>query len=123
MFTNTGYPSMYYYFLASFAIFNLAVVFMNIKFKILEDSLNYQALLFTFTIYKKQVHHNQIDSMKFKRVGWAKKSVTVKSNKGLNLRISNFYPKGVYNDLIAYAEKYSIPINKTKDYLILEKLN
>ncbi|WP_085994285.1 hypothetical protein [Oceanobacillus senegalensis] len=72
-------------------------------------------------IYKKEMDHKQMDCMKFKRVGWGKKSVTVKSNKGFNLRISNFYPERIYNDLIDFASKYGIPISKKKDYLLLEK--
>ncbi|WP_117170121.1 hypothetical protein [Paraliobacillus sediminis] len=68
------------------------------------------------------VEPKHIDSVKFKRIGWGKKCVIVKNNTGLNFRISNFDPEIIYNDLLAFANAYSIPITKTKDYLILERL-
>ncbi|WP_147294817.1 hypothetical protein [Oceanobacillus chungangensis] len=49
--------------------------------------------------------------MKFKRVGWAKKSVIVQINKGFNFRIANFHPEQIYNGLIDFAAKYEIPIS------------
>ncbi len=122
MFTNTDYPTMYY-FLIPFSIFILASIFVNFKFKMAEGSMTFQILIFIFAVYNKEVDHKQIDSMKFKRIGWGKKCVIVKNNNGFNFRISNFYPEKIYNDLIGFANEYSIPISKTKDYLILEKLN
>ncbi|WP_117149164.1 MULTISPECIES: hypothetical protein [Paraliobacillus] len=122
LFTSTDYPAMYY-FLVPFSIFILATVFINFQFKIVEDSLNYKILLFKFIVYKRNVEHKQIDSMKFKRSGWGKRCVIVKNNKGFNFKIFNFYPEKVYSDLIDFANLYSIPITKTKDYVTLEKLN
>ena len=122
MFTNTDYPTMYY-FLIPFSVFILATFFMNFKFKIVEGSLAFQILIFTFTVYKKEVNYKQIDSIKFKRIGWGKKCAIVKNNKGFNFRISNFYPAEIYNDLIEFADEQNIPISKTKDYLNLERLN
>lgn len=86
-----------------------------------EGSLTYKILIFKFTVYKKEVTYQQIDSIKFKRDGLGKKSAIVKLSKGFNLHISQFYPKGIYDDLIVFAKKHNIPILKTKDYMILEK--
>ena len=122
MFTNTNYPAMYYI-LIPFSLFILAAIFMNFKFKIEGGSLTFKILIFTFTAYKKEVNHKQIDSMKFKRIGWGKKCAIVKNNKGFNFRISNFYSAEIYNDLVNFAKEYNIPLSKTKDYLILEKFN
>lgn len=122
LFTSRDYPIMYY-FLIPFSLFILATIFINFKFKILEGSLTFQILIFTFLVYEKEVDPKRIDSMIFKRIGWGKKCVIVKNNIGFNFRISNFDPEIIYNDLLAFANAYSIPITKTKDYLILEKLN
>ncbi|WP_112180453.1 hypothetical protein [Paraliobacillus zengyii] len=119
---TTDYPAMYY-FLVPFSIFILATVFIKFRFKIVEDSLNFKILLFKFIVYKRNVDHKQIDSMKFKRSGWGKRCVIVKNHKGFNFKIFNFYPIKVYSDLIDFANAYSIPITKTKDYVTLEKLN
>ncbi|WP_143833683.1 hypothetical protein [Oceanobacillus senegalensis] len=99
--------------LIPFLIVNFAIIFIHFKFQIVEGSLIFQVHLFTLTIYKKKVDHQQIDRMTVKRVGWGKKrSVTVKSKKGFNLRISNFYPEKTHNDLMDFASEYGIPVSK-----------
>lgn len=95
---------------------------MKFKFKIEDDSLTFQILVLNITIYKKEVHYKQINRMKFKRTGWAKKCVNVQNKKGFNFRITNFNLDNIYGDLINFANKHNIPVAKTKDYLILEKL-
>jgi hypothetical protein len=67
------------------------------------------------------VHHYQIKSMKFKRIGWAQKCVIIKNEKGFNFKIANFNPNNIYKDLVDFAKEYDIPISKSKDYLILER--
>lgn len=121
MLTSRDHPEMYY-FLIPFSIFILATVLMQFEFKIGAGSMTFKILILTLTIYKKEVHFNQIVGMKFKRVGWGKKCVIVQNNKGLNFRITDFHPKKIYNDLIGFANEHDISIFKTKDYLILEKL-
>ena len=115
MFTNTDYP-IRFYFLIPFLLFILATVFMNFKFRIVEDSLTFKIFIFKFTVYKKDVNHRQIANIKFKRIGWGKKCAIVKNKKGFNFRITNFYPAEIYNDLIDFANEYNIPISRTKDY-------
>lgn len=120
-FINRNYPEVYY-FLIPLSIFTLATIFMKFKLKIGDDSLTFQILVFNLTIYKKEVHYNQIIRMKFKRTGWAKKCVNVQNKMGFNFRITNFNSENIYHDLIDFADKHKIPVSKTKDYLILEKL-
>jgi hypothetical protein len=91
------------------------------KVEINEGYLTYQIQLFNLTVYKKVVHHQNIKSMKFKRIGWAQKCVMIKSEKGFPIKIANFNPNNIYQDLIDFATVYDIPISKTKDYLILER--
>ncbi|WP_186580360.1 hypothetical protein [Aquibacillus kalidii] len=98
-------------------------LFIQFKIKIVESSISFEIRIFSKLIYRKEICPNQIVGMKFKRVGWSKKCVVVQTSKGFNLRIVNFYPEKIYDDLIDYANEYDISILKTKDYLILEKLN
>lgn len=119
---SSDYSGMYY-FLIPYLIFILAAIFMNFKLTIQEESLSFEILLFKFTVYKKEVNHKQIERMKLKRVGWARKCAIVKNKRGFDFRISNFYPSEVYNDLIDFADEHNIAISKTKDYLILERMN
>jgi hypothetical protein len=94
---------------------------VEFKFEINEGFLTYQILFFNLNLYKKVVHHHQIKSMKFKRIGWAKKCVMIKNEKGFSFKISNFNPNTIYNDLVDFANEYDIPISNSKDYLILDK--
>lgn len=115
-------PSTYYFFIPLLT-FILAAIFTNFRLTIKDGYLTFEILLFNFRVYKKEVEHKQIESIKLKRIGWASKCVIVKNKRGVNFRITNFQPTEIYGDLIKYAEKYDIPTSKTKDYLILEKMN
>lgn len=119
--TKAEFPWLLYY-IIPFAVFILATIFMNFKFKIHDGALDFQIRIFTLAIYKRKINHNQIKGMKFKRTGWGKKCAIVQSHKGFNFRITHFKQEIIYNDLIDFANDYEIPIFKTKDYLILEKL-
>jgi len=96
-------------------------IFIEYKVDINEGYLTYQIELFHVTLYKKVVHYQQIKRLKFKRIGWAQKCVMIKNEKGFPIKLANFNPNNIYQDLIDFAAVYDIPITKTKDYLILEK--
>lgn len=109
------------YYLIPLAIFTLATIFINYSLKISDGALTFQIRIFNLLIYNRKVNHEQIKTMKFKRVGWSKKCVVVKNRKGFNFRVINFNPKNIYNDLINFSKDYGIPVSKTKDYTIFEK--
>jgi len=111
------------YYLIPLALFVFSTIFMDFKLVISDGLLTFQIRVFTLTIYKKTVSHKQVEKMIFKRVGWGNKCVIVKKQKGIHFRIINFSPKNIYHDLIEFANRYDIPIHKTKDYLILEGMN
>jgi hypothetical protein len=122
LFTSRNYPDIYSL-LIPYILFILVVIFLNFNLRIEKDTLTYEIFLFSIRIYKKEVDYKQIDQIKFKRVGWATKSAVVKNKQGFHFRITNFKPEEVYDDLIDYAEGFDIPLTKTKDYQILERLN
>lgn len=103
------------------AISIFIALLVEFKVEIDKDFLTYQILWFQLEIYKKRVHYHEIKSMKFKRIGWAKKCVIIKNEKGFNFRIVNFYPSTIYLDLSNFAKENGIPVSKSKDYIILEK--
>ncbi|WP_172372268.1 hypothetical protein [Sporosarcina jiandibaonis] len=109
------------YVLVPGAIVILLTIFVNFKLKILDSFLTFQICIFSLPLYNRTVSSEQISNMKFKRVGWARKCVVVKNKKAFNFRITNFSPDSLYKDLIDFANKYDVPIYKTKEYTILEK--
>ena len=86
-------------------------------------------LLFSFkftinnkSIVSKRINPEDINYMKFIRVGWAKKAAIIKMNKGFNIRLAILEPPKAYDHLIEFAETHEVAIVKTKDYLILERM-
>ena len=120
--TNGG-SSWILYFHIPFTILVLTAIFINFGFKISNGVLKFQIRIFTLAIYNKEVNHEQIDGIKLTRVGWKKKCAVVQNQNGLNFRILAFNPEFIFNDLIEFANDYKIPISKTKEYVILEKMH
>ncbi|PUB09989.1 hypothetical protein [Paenisporosarcina sp. OV554] len=102
----------------------VAVVFAFVQFRlnINEENLVYEILIFNKSIVKQRIFPEEINELKFTRVGWAKKSAKIKVNKGINVRLAVLEPPKAYDHLIEFAEKHDITIVKTKDYLILESM-
>ena len=103
------------------ALFLLLSIFIRFIFVIDDGYLTFQTLFFSIPIFKKVLFPNQINQIKFKRIGWATKCAIIQVKKGFNVRIVNFTPSNVFVDLIDFANEKGISISKTKDYLILEK--
>ena len=95
---------------------------LTLELRIVNENLLFQLTIFKFCIVKKQLLPSNIDVMKFKRTGWAQKLVLIKVKKGLNIRITAFHPKTVYKNLLDYGTDYDVPVYKTKDYKILERM-
>ena len=102
----------------------VAVVFALIRFRfnIHDENLVYEILIFGKPIVKQRIFPEDIIQMKFTRIGWAKKAVKIKVNKGVNVRLAVLEPPKAYDHLIEFAKKHDITIVKTKDYLILERM-
>ena len=103
----------------------VAVVFALIRFRfnIHDENLVYEILIFNKSIVKQKIFPEDINQLKFTRVGWAKKCAKIKVKKGINVRLAVLEPPIAYDHLIEFAKKHDITIVKTKDYLILERMN
>ncbi len=113
-----GYSSQY------LSVLLVAVVFAFVRFRlnINDENLVYEILIFNKSIVKQRIFPEEINELKFTRVGWAKKSAKIKVNKGINVRLAVLEPPKAYDHLIEFAKKHDIAIVKTKDYLILERM-
>ncbi|WP_047985329.1 hypothetical protein [Ornithinibacillus californiensis] len=120
MFPNWDEPETFY-FLIPFSIYIITIIFMQFNFKIADEALTFHVLIFSLTIYRKEVHYNEICGIKFKRVGWGKKCAIVQNKNGFNFRIINFNSEKIFEDLIEFSKLHQVPISKTSDYFILEK--
>ncbi|MBU9721263.1 MULTISPECIES: hypothetical protein [Bacillaceae] len=60
------------------------------KFSIHDDHVQYQVyILFKVPIFNRVIYPNQINEIKFFRVGWLKKAAILRLKKGLNIRLAN----------------------------------
>jgi len=100
----------------------IVLALIRFRFSIHDDKLVYEILILNKTIVKQRILPKDINQMKFKRVGWAKKAANINVNKGFNVRLAVLEPTIAYDHLIEFANKHDITIIKTKDYLILERM-
>ncbi|WP_147628982.1 diguanylate cyclase [Oceanobacillus massiliensis] len=97
-------------------------LFIGFRLTIGRDTLRYEVLLMRFPVYAKEISAGQIKKIHFKRVNWSTKAAVVQLEKGMNLHIRGFTPKAAYDHLMEFAESKDLPISKTRDYRILEKM-
>ncbi len=116
-----GIPEWLIYLQMVLVICIIGSLFIKYIFEIKEGYLTYQIIFFGWPLYKKVIDPNQINGIKFKRVGWASKCAVIQVRKGINIRIFHFAPENVYIDLLDFAYKNDISIAKSKDYLLLER--
>lgn len=104
------------------AIFLIALAFIRFSCNIKENSITYHMTWKGLTLYKKQVTPNQISHIKYKRYGWARKGAVIYTHTGFNIRLVDFTPVKIYEELDDFAIKHHIDQEKSKDYQLLEKL-
>ncbi|WP_017187361.1 hypothetical protein [Alkalibacillus haloalkaliphilus] len=95
----------------------LFAIFINFKLKLDNESITYEIYYFNFRVHQKVAHVDDIQEIRFKRVGWKQKSSKIILRGRLNIRVVSFKPKEVYQAL----DEYDVPKYKSEDYLVLEK--
>ena len=63
----------------------------------------------------------KIKKIKFGRIGWTTKNAVVKVRRGFNFGVAHFFSEQLIEELEEFALANNIEIQKTKDYLLLEK--
>ncbi len=100
----------------------LLLVFIHFTLRIDEGLITYQVLFLSLVIWKKELNPQQMKQLTFKRVGWSTQCALIQTKHILNLRIIHFTPEDVFQELALFNQRNSIPINKSKDYSLLEKV-
>jgi len=116
----TSIPNIYAY--AFVMVIIVIAASIRYKFTIHNDHLMYEMTLFKRSILKKRVIPDEIKQIRFVRVDWAKKAAKIKLHKGLPIRLAVLQPVEAYDHLLAFSDKHEIQIVKTKDYLLLERM-
>ncbi|MDQ0350307.1 hypothetical protein J2R98_000110 [Alkalibacillus filiformis] len=92
-------------------------IFINFKLKLDAETITYEIYYINFRVHQKVVHVEDIQEIRFKRVGWKQSSAKIILPGKLNIRVVAFKPKEVYQTL----DEYDVPKHKSEDYLVLEK--
>ncbi|MFC3041502.1 hypothetical protein ACFOGI_14735 [Virgibacillus xinjiangensis] len=100
------------------------LVVLSLKWRIWMEgeSVHVRALLFGQRVYRKMYRSDEVVEMKFLRTGWTRKAATIKVKDGWRVKIENHQPAGIFRELDDFAVRNRIPIRKTKDYHLLERM-
>ncbi|CDQ41969.1 hypothetical protein [Virgibacillus salexigens] len=121
-----NYITDHYGWLISIPIsFILILILTSIKITLTinEASISYEMSFLHLSIYRKELSPVEISQIKFFRIRWKTKAAEIKRVKGWNWRVADFGKEEVFDYLLDVANKHQIKVDKTKDYLILEKQN
>jgi hypothetical protein len=99
----------------------LVITLYQVQLTITSDYLEYKIKIFKFTIYRKLLTPDKIKKIKFGRIGWSTKNAVVKVRRGFNFSVAQFYSTQLIAELEEFALENNIEVQKTKDYLLLEK--
>jgi HJR/Mrr/RecB family endonuclease len=99
----------------------LAITLHQIQLTITSNHLEYKIKFFRFTLYRKTLTSEKIKKIKFARIGWSTKNAVVKVRGGFNFGVAHFYSEQLIGELEEFALANNIEIQKTRDYLLLEK--
>lgn len=106
----------------SLVILTLVLVFIHFTLRVEEGLITYQVLFLSLIIWKTELTPQQMIQLTFKRVGWSTKCAVIQTKQMFNLRISHFPPEDVFQELALFAQRNGIPIRKSKNYLLIERV-
>jgi hypothetical protein len=83
--------------------------------------IEYKITISNMTIYRKILTTENIKKIKFGRIGWKTKNAVVKVRRSFNIGVAYFYSEQLIAELEEFALANHIEIQKTRDFLLLEK--
>ena len=100
-----------------FIFFTFCFLAFFIKEKItINQNLRYSISLFNFRILDKVIVPKDITLVEFKRVGWNQKCIIIKSTTGKVLKVINFKPDSIYDEVEKFVVNNKIKAEFAKDY-------
>ena len=114
-------PSLSYTIRITILLALLVITLHKIHLTITSNHLEYKIKFFRFTIYRKILTSENIKKIKFGRIGWSTKNAVVKVRGGFNFGVAHFNSEQLIWELEEFALVNQIEVQKTQDYLLLEK--
>ncbi|CAM4040748.1 hypothetical protein [Mesobacillus thioparans] len=99
----------------------IIMILLQLELRISSNKLEYNINLFKLTIYRRTLTRFDIKAIKFGRIGWSTKNAVIKVYGGFNIGVAHFYSEQLIDELEEFALANHIEVQKTSDYLLLEK--
>lgn len=97
------------------------VMLLQFHLTVQTSHLEYKMTIYKFTIYRIILNSEKIKKIKFGRIGWTTKNAVLKVKGSFNFGVAYFNNEKLVQELEQFAYSNSIEIQKTKDYILLEK--
>ncbi|TYS62598.1 hypothetical protein FZC76_20390 [Sutcliffiella horikoshii] len=91
--------------------------FIRYEIKLDETKVQYEILFLGHTFYSKKIAASDIRKIVFKRVGWSARGAFIYTDKLFPIRLINFKPDNMYNQLDLFGKKNGISIISRKDFM------
>ncbi|WP_404428156.1 hypothetical protein [Sutcliffiella horikoshii] len=91
--------------------------FIRYEIKIDETSVLYDILFLGHTFYSKEIAVSDIRKMVFKRVGWSARGAFIYTDKLFPIRLINFKPDNMYDQLHLFGKKNGISSVCREDFM------
>jgi hypothetical protein len=90
--------------------------FIRYQVKVNEFSIHYQVLFFHIVLINKEIICTDIRKMVFKQIGRSSKGAYIFTNKFLPVRLVNFKPDSLYNELQLFGKRNLLTIVMKDDF-------
>lgn len=91
--------------------------FIRYEIKLAETTVHYEILFLGHTFYSKKIVASDIRKFVFKRVGWSARGAFIYTDKLLPIRLINFKPDNMYDQLHLFGKKNGISIVCREDIM------
>lgn len=97
------------------------IILLRFHLTLSSHQIEYKITISNIMIYKKILTSENIKKVKFGRIGWTTKNAVIKVRRGFNIGVAYFYSDQLIAELEDFALANHIEIQKTRDFLLLEK--
>ncbi|MCA0970716.1 hypothetical protein LCM20_08960 [Halobacillus litoralis] len=99
----------------------LPFAWIRFYFSIEDNHVLYVVKWFGRDVLTRRIGPEEMEDVRFKRVGWSRRAAFIKRKKGFTIRLAVSEDTALYERLLDFAVKHDVAISKTEDYKRLEK--
>lgn len=97
--------------------------FIHYQVRIDCGMVHYEVLFFKWTVHRRILAPENIRDIRFNRYDWRKKGAIIRMKDKKRIRLVHFDSNELMERLETFAEVYKVETVKSKDYLLLERMD